>query len=84
MVSKLGGSVQRVAGFIKAYLEATNRQGIMITHHEPMGKVADLVQGVVKEGGVSRVMSGEEYYSRRRESEVEKSDETGAEEVSEQ
>lgn len=66
MVSKLGGSIERLSKFIKAYLEKTGRQGIVITHHEPMGEIADLVQGVVKENGVSRVMSGEEYYARKK------------------
>ena len=37
-----GVTVQNLVPFIKGYLKQTNRQGIMITHHETLMRVADL------------------------------------------
>ena len=44
-----------VAEFLKQYLKKTGRQGIMITHHEPLAEVADVSYRVRQENGVSEV-----------------------------
>ena len=44
-----------VAEFLKQYLKKTGRQGIMITHHEPLAEVADVSYRVSQENGVSEV-----------------------------
>jgi len=44
-----------VAEFLKQYLKKTGRQGIMITHHEPLAEVADESYRVRQEYGVSEV-----------------------------
>lgn len=44
-----------VAEFLKQYLKKTGRQGIMITHHEPLAEVADVSYRVCQENGISEV-----------------------------
>lgn len=44
-----------VAEFLKQYLKKTGRQGIMITHHEPLAEVADVSYRVRQENGISEV-----------------------------
>ena len=44
-----------VAEFLRQYLKKTGRQGIMITHHEPLAEVADESYRVRQEYGVSEV-----------------------------
>ena len=44
-----------VAEFLKQYLNKTGRQGIMITHHEPLAEVADVSYRVGQTAGVSEV-----------------------------
>ncbi len=44
-----------VAEFLRQYLKKTGRQGIMITHHEPLAEVADVSYRVSQENGVSEV-----------------------------
>lgn len=44
-----------VAEFLKRYLKKTGRQGIMITHHEPLAEVADVSYRVRQENGISEV-----------------------------
>lgn len=44
-----------VAEFLKQYLKKTGRQGIMITHHEPLAEVADVSYRMRQENGASEV-----------------------------
>ncbi len=44
-----------VAEFLKQYLKKTGRQGIMITHHEPLAEVADVSYRVQQANGISEV-----------------------------
>ena len=44
-----------VAEFLKQYLKKTGRQGIMITHHEPLAEVADVSYRVQQVNGISEV-----------------------------
>ncbi len=44
-----------VAEFLKQYLRKTGRQGIMITHAEPLAEVADVSYRVSQKEGVSEV-----------------------------
>ena len=44
-----------VAEFLRQYLKKTGRQGIMITHHEPLAEVADVSYRVQQVDGISEV-----------------------------
>ena len=44
-----------MAEFLKQYLKKTGRQGIMITHHEPLAEVADVSYRVQQVDGISEV-----------------------------
>lgn len=44
-----------VAEFLKQYLKRTGRQGILITHHEPLAEVADVSYRVNQVAGISEV-----------------------------
>ena len=44
-----------VAEFLKQYLQKTDRQGILITHAEPLAEVADVSYRVSQTDGISEV-----------------------------
>lgn len=55
MLDKQTSLLENTAEFIKQYLRHTGRQGLMITHHDPLAQIADVSYRCQKVNGVSEV-----------------------------